>query len=489
MAFGITDDGFVIKDLDTIKTEIKNSAKAKFGDGINLREDEFLGGFIAIMAERFALLWEANEDTYNSQYPETADDANLSNVVTITGITRKGKTNSTVTVNCRGTLATAIPVGSVVSVLNDSATRFVSTVLGTIGAGTDEVQTITFSGTPTSGAFTLIFDGEETASIAWNDNAAAVQTALNNLIALSAVTVAGSFAAGFVVTFAGADGEQPQSALTEGANTLDDGGAVTFAVVETTPGAIPNVDIEFEGEATGPLVANAGSLTVIETVIAGWSAAYNVLDADEGNDDETDATLRARRTASLAFPGAGTEEALEAQLAQVTDVTSVAVTSNRTNSVDGDGRPAKSFEAVVLGGTEDDVAEEIWLTQPAGIESYGAISKTVVDSQGFNQTVKFSRPVEVPIYVIVTISTGTGFPAGGSDAIKANIIEYSEAEFSVGDDVITSLLYTPINEVEGITAINIKIGIAPAPAGSANIVIAADEISTWDTPNISVAIV
>ncbi len=487
MAFGITDGGYVAKTLDEILAELELSAKAKYGDSVNLQPDEFLGGLFAIMSERFALLWEGQEDVYNSQYPETSDGVNLQNVVTITGITVKGKTRSTVTVNCKGTLGTVLAAGQVASVLNEAATRFRSTELATIGAGTDEVQTITFSGVPTSGQFTLIFDGEETASIAWNDNAAAIQLALNNLIALSGVTVAGSYAAGFVVTFAGADGLQPQVDLTEApGNTLDDGGAVSITITETILGLLPNIDVPYEGESVGPLAANAVTLTVIETPVAGWDSCTNTLDAEIGNDDETDAQLRTRRQASLAFPGSGTEEAIRSKLLQVEDVVSATVFSNRTNVIDGAGRPPKSFEAVVLGGTDNDIADSIWANMPIGIEPFGSTTVIIVDSQGFNQTIKFSRPTPVRIYVKATLVKGADYPVGGDEAVKENIVEYGQLNFSVGDDVILNELYTPINLVEGVIGITLLVDTITPPVGAVNLPIADNQISTWQVIDITI---
>lgn len=47
---------------------------------------------------------------------------------------------------------------------------------------TDEVQKVTKSGTVSGGTFTLTFDGETTAAIAFDAPAADVQTALENLV-------------------------------------------------------------------------------------------------------------------------------------------------------------------------------------------------------------------------------------------------------------------------------------------------------------------
>lgn len=50
-------------------------------------------------------------------------------------------------------------------------------------AGTDEVQTITATGTWTGGTYTLTVLGATTAAITWNANAAAIQTAVRNAVA------------------------------------------------------------------------------------------------------------------------------------------------------------------------------------------------------------------------------------------------------------------------------------------------------------------
>jgi hypothetical protein len=73
------------------------------------------------------------------------------------------------------------------------------------GAGTAEVQTVSFGGTPTGGTFTLTYNGQTTAAIAWNATAAAVQTALRDLgtIGAAGVTVTGGPGpTAYTVTFA-----------------------------------------------------------------------------------------------------------------------------------------------------------------------------------------------------------------------------------------------------------------------------------------------
>ncbi|NIQ92440.1 MAG: hypothetical protein GWN93_27045 [Deltaproteobacteria bacterium] len=464
MAFGVTDDGFVTKRLQDIKTEIEDSIRDVLGTAINLLPTESLGQVVGILSEREALLWELAEDVYNSQYPGSASGASLDYVVSLTGIERLGATFSQGVITCFGTQSTIIPAGSVVSVAGNPDARFETDGSATIGPGTDEVQTITFSGTPTSGEFTLIFSGEETAAIQWDDAAIDVQNALNALSALSAVTVSGSFGAGFVVTFAGADGEQPQPDLEEGnTNTLDDGSPVTISIAETTPGKLPNVDVSVTAETAGAISALAGTLTVIETVVAGWDSCTNAADIVEGKNIETDAELRVRRLQTLSQPGSATVDAIRAKILSIDEVKAAVVFENIQDVTDGEGRPPHSIAPVVLDGDDNDIALAIQTVRPAGIQMFGDVSVVVQDSQGFDQEIKFSRPTEIDIYLEVDIKTDSTFPTGGEDAITDAILDYAGINFSIADDVITSQLYCPIHEIQGVTDIDLRIDTSNIP--------------------------
>lgn len=105
--------------------------------------------------------------------------------------------------------------------------------------GTDEVQTVTITGTPTGGTFTLTFDGQTTSSIAYNAAATAVQTALLALSNISPgdVTVGGGPGPGtpYTVTFGGqyTSTDVPQMTAT---GSFTGGTTPAIAVTTTTPG-------------------------------------------------------------------------------------------------------------------------------------------------------------------------------------------------------------------------------------------------------------
>ena len=106
-------------------------------------------------------------------------------------------------------------------------------------AAVNEIQTISFPSTPTSGKFKLDFgNGNITDFINFDDNAAAVQTAINAVKIFSAVVVAGVIdqATGLTLTYGGNDGGRNQPEPLIDSSTLSDGSTVVPVVAETTTG-------------------------------------------------------------------------------------------------------------------------------------------------------------------------------------------------------------------------------------------------------------
>ena len=110
----------------------------------------------------------------------------------------------------------------------------------TSGTDTNEVQTITITGSPTGGTFTLTFSSQTTAAIAYNANAAAVQSALEALsnIAPGDVTVTGGPGPGtaWVATFGGQYEFTDVDAMTA-SGSFTGGTSPAIAVAATTAGS------------------------------------------------------------------------------------------------------------------------------------------------------------------------------------------------------------------------------------------------------------
>jgi hypothetical protein len=105
-------------------------------------------------------------------------------------------------------------------------------------AATNEVQTVTITGSPTGGTFTLTWSGQTTSGIAYNATAATVRTALEALsnIAPGDVTVTGSAGGPYTVTFGGAYLGDDIAQMTASGASLTGGSSPAVSVSTTTAG-------------------------------------------------------------------------------------------------------------------------------------------------------------------------------------------------------------------------------------------------------------
>jgi len=490
MAFGLSGEGFERKRLSDIKSEIEDALKTAFGPGINLTEQSVFGQLVGILAERESLLWELAEDVYNSQYPDTAEGAALDNVVAITGITRRSAQASRMVQQLLfGTAGTLVPTGTIFSVNGNASARFVTDADVTLVAGTDEVQTISFGAVPVSGSWKIAYLSDETSALPFNATNAQVQTALNALANRGGITVSGTMAGGFTVTFAGADGKQNHPSLVITSNTLSDGSNPVTATVATSTEGVPQGVVSMTAESTGPTQANAYTLTVIETPVTGLTSTRNPEDAILGRNTETDAELRERREETLQVAGAATVEAIRARLLGLTDVTDVIVFENETDVTDIDGRPPHSFEAVVNGGDAQEIVDKIFEVKPAGIQTVGNQTGTAIDSQGFSNTINWSRPTEVDIYLEMDISVTVDAPVNATALVEDALVAYGNG-IGIGKDVIVyPRLVCALEQFDWITDVVTRIGTAPGPTLDDNIAIAPNEIPKFDTSRTTVTII
>lgn len=243
-------------------------------------------------------------------------------------------------------------------------------------------------------------------------------------------------------------------------------------------------------QTTGPIRALSGSITIVDTPVSGWTATLpavpvnNVLDAVEGLAVESDAKLRQKYKLAF-FLGLGSSaDAIRAALLRITDVTEALVIANKSLETDADGRPGKSFEAVVRGGDDTTISGKIWLCGPAGIETFGNTSKTVVDGHGDAQTVNFSRPIEVPVYIKIDLEIQPGFPDDGEDLVRDEILAYVNA-FFIGQSVFPFKIAQHI-ETDFIENASIYVGLSSSPSDPGNLTIGRNELARFDSGRIEI---
>lgn len=140
--------------------------------------------------------------------------------------------------------------------------------------GTDEVQTVTVTGIPTGGTFTLTYAGVASVAIAYNAAGATVQAALEGITGIGAGNVTVTGTGPYTVTFKNVLGGLDVSPLALGTNALTGGTAPSVSVVETTPGVAAGSPCPYADLVTGNyivhlLIALSTTSCVFDPVLTG----------------------------------------------------------------------------------------------------------------------------------------------------------------------------------------------------------------------------
>lgn len=105
------------------------------------------------------------------------------------------------------------------------------------GPGTNEVQTVTVTGSPTGGTFKLTYAGQETGTINHNAAGSTVQTALRALSTIGSTGCSVTGSGPYSVTFTGPLANTNVALLTLSTNSLTGGTSPSVTITEATAGA------------------------------------------------------------------------------------------------------------------------------------------------------------------------------------------------------------------------------------------------------------
>lgn len=471
MTFGLTENGFRPKRLDDIKTEIENSLKDTFG-AVDVSPESVFGQIIGIFAKEHADLWEQMDTVYKNQHPSEAAGVNLDYILEFTGLTRLTALQTQVSVGLKGTLGINVPQGTQIrSTLDNALFELKSDT--EINKNNQLKMYVRIDTVLASTNYTITIDGTTLYQIAsglsptQESIALALVNAIN--IDLGAVITASHRGNGDILLLA--------KAVVFGTDV--DANMSWFSPAE------------FQSVDTGEILAIQDTLTIIETPVGGLDEVNNFEDGVKGRDAETDAEANLRRILSLQIVGAGTLPAIIARVQDdISGVTEVKGFENRTDIIDGDGRPPHSFQIIVDGGDNQAIGNLLWQIKPAGIQTYGSENVNVIDSNGDIQVMHFSRPVSMPIYVkiILTLYSEEIFPVDGVTQVKSKTVEYGNS-LDIGADVIPQRFYGGIFQVPGIETIDLQISLDDILYVSTPITIAPAERATFDLTRVSVTII
>lgn len=456
--------GLSVRRQPDILAELRNSYLQRISSEIVFDDATFFGEDTVILSEQIANLEQGIQAVYNSFDVTKAEGVSLDRLVEIVGVYRLGAKYTVGVQRFTGKNGSSVQQGTLVE--NPSTgDRFTVDTNSTISVaecryGIFKVATVLDS---------TVYQ------ITINDNIFNYNSGVG--------ATAASIAAGIISLVNAPTNRKWLASLVDLENIkietiVDDNvflSAITY--LEPTNASIyTNVTCVNAGYIRAP----ANGVTKLISPLAGVTSTTNDVEYTTGRDRETNAELRLRTKQSLSIAGSATVEALYSAISNITGVTSVEVYQNTTMST-VDGRPPKSYECIVIGGLNDDIANAIWLDGPAGIEAFGNTYEVITDSRGVEHSIGFSRPSAVHVAVKVTATTYTEEtqPTDIATLIKNAVVEYGTT-FRNGEDVIAKRFYGPVYGAgvgldDVIVETQVLANAGDTPSGS------------WTTTNISIA--
>ncbi|SEO76191.1 Uncharacterized phage protein gp47/JayE [Luteibacter sp. UNC138MFCol5.1] len=277
---------------------------------------------------------------------------------------------------------------------------------------------------------------------------------------------------------------RPGSIIPAGSIVADANGIRWRAVSDAVLNSDGSARADFRSEDLGAFAVPEATILAIQTVVLGWQSATTLTAAEIGTEEETDPQLRARFFRSRARPATASAEAIEARVGELPDVREVVCLENYTDVVDADGVPAHGINVVVDGGDEDAIALVIRQNKPAGTNMRGLVVVNVPVGTG-TRPIRFDRPTIKACAAKVTVKRAANFTAIDAEGIKAAI---AAEPFVIGEDVLLSRLYTPINTVPGFWVQELLIGPVGGALSTANIDVDARGLARFGVEDIEVVI-
>lgn len=315
-------------------------------------------------------------------------------------------------------------------------------------------QAINFSAVPIVGVYRIRIGFLTTSNIAFSASATTVQNAIRALPSYGSVIVRGSTASGFDVDFQGATGGQPQPLMGIDNNTT--GVAITTA-------------FGLSGKSFEIIVQGGDDQAIADAIFATQPAGIE----SYGNPFNTIGTTTIGSTL----------------------ITSVADTSRLVNGMRAVGVGIPTGAAV-----QSFTVNSVTLTLPATANLVGGQvsfinSRVVIDAFGNSNVVDFSRPIQAPVFVTITLITDLStaqspeFQPGSISTIQDDIVEIG-SEVDIGGTVIgfgSNGLIGAFNNVPGILSYDLKFGLVNPPTANTNIQLPPGVQALFSTFNVVVS--
>lgn len=454
MSNGLSDTGFDIQTLAENIDEYETALQTAWSlPSFTIEDNEYIGQLAKVIASRETKCWQAMQQIYQIWTRSGAEGVYLDEMFALNGIFREA--------------ATAGSGNAVVQVSNtaDSTTVVASgtTFTGSNGISYATSKDITISENLTAlrikgsgmalDTYTIkVVDGDgntySTSIILSATDDSSRLTFLNTLATF--LTTVNSSDTVYVdttnlVLYWGFDASYSLSGLSS---------SVTY----TTSPQLGNMYglIECVATTTGYNSLPVGGISSMTPLPTGYVSVTNLTAFSSGTDKETDAAFIERASESTDSPASSTRSAVIAGLLKnVADIETAIVQKTVSNGI-------VTVTPIIVGGTTEAIAEELYRTQPINNVYSGTESYDVSTEDGETETIKFSRGTVTDLIVKVVYQTSDGTSLSDDEEADAitNLTALSDG-WSLGQLIFNySLMYAVASAVDGstITSLLVYIG-------------------------------
>ncbi len=441
--YGVTENGFMLKRLDVIKSDICTRLKDSWGIDPSINPQSALNVLITSFSDEIAALWELAQDTYYSQYPSSASGINLDNAMQLGGVTRLCRTKTKYNIKCTGSDGTLIPYGAMLKSTTQPVKSFICSKNQTISR--ENFLSITFG---------IISDIGATYSVEINGT-------LFSTIGVSSDPVVTLQALYDEIEYATIDKVLDLNNLCITLTSKSKHSSHTMVTSDNIVVTSVSANITFESEDYGQVLLPFNTITEITTLVAGLQSVTNETDPILGRDEETDIEARHSYLKRIFLHSSNMIESIVAEITEnVEDITALIAYENDTNVEDEYGRPPHSIEIVAEGGSASTIAKCIYNKKATGIQTYGNEEVSILDDYGNTHKIRFNRPTSLNTWLKVTLTRdGNAIQPNYVSIVKDSII--SSINTSVGENIyLQTLLVDIYKNITGVKYIEIRAAIS-----------------------------
>ena len=436
--YGLTDNGFVIKRLDTILNEIHEELSDGFGIDTRISKPSFLDVLVTTFAGQIANLWEVAQDSYYAKYPSSATGVHLDNSIQYGGIRREMAARTIYPLHCTGIDGTKVRRHTPVATNTNPETRLYAINDFEISRSKFNSCRLTVVAVENAN-YSITINGSEYIYTNNSNDKAALVTGIADSLRNS----------DFNVNVDG-DGIIIADKLLGRVSKLVLSSNLTTDYIVTIA--------SFETEKFGKIQLPNDVITKLVDNIAGFTNVRNRLQPIYGREAQTDVELRQAYIAKSALRSNTMVDSVVAEILNtVVGIETVSGFENDTDFVNDRQMPPHSIEFVVEGGEDSEIASAILRKKAGGIQTYGSVVVDVPGKYGDSIPIKFNRPTYIYVWLkIVLHCKRSSLPDNYKKMVSSLIVENNK-KISTGKSLLIQTLIESLYEaIPGLTYVDIQ---------------------------------